>query len=429
MDHPTATAYRECLATMFGLQRFGIKLGLRTIGAILDGLGAPHQHFKCIHIAGTNGKGSVAAMLAQILQQAGYRVGLYTSPHLVRFNERIRIDGVPISDDDVLDAYTAIRRIDLPERQPTFFEFTTAMALTAFQRHDVQWAVIETGMGGRLDATNVIHPQLSVITNISLEHREYLGSRLADIAFEKAGIIKPGVPVVTGASQRVVRDTLQAQADARRAPLYRLGADFKVRKAPGQAVHFYGRTNVWRHVPLALFGAHQRANAALALAGCEVLMAAGAVDLDVAAIHRGMAATRWPGRLEIVSEKPMILLDGAHNLAAVAKLAAFIDDALKGRALTLVVGILDDKPYRQMLSILAPRCSHVIVTRPVINRALPPETLRDVAAPLCPRVTVVPTVGEAVVLAKTTTGPEDVICIAGSLYVVGEATEALDFSR
>ena len=428
MDHSSDSAYRECLATMFGLHRFGIKLGLGTINTILSGLANPHHHFQSIHIAGTNGKGSVAAMLSEILQQAGYRVGLYTSPHLVRFNERIRIDGVPISDADVLSAYTAIRRIHLPERSPTFFEFTTAMALYAFRCHGVQWALIETGMGGRLDATNIIHPRLSVITNISLEHREYLGNRLADIAFEKAGIIKPGVPVVTGAVQRVVRDTIQAQADTQGAPLYCLGRDFRVRKASAHKIHFYGRNVVWRHVPLALAGGHQSANAALALAGCEILMDAGDIRLNPEVIENGMALTRWPGRLEIVSQNPLILLDGAHNLAAVGKLAAYIDTELKGRALTLVIGILDDKPYRKMLEMLVPRCAHVIVTRPDIHRALSPETLRAVAAPLCPRVSVVPIVADAVAAARVMTGPADAICIAGSLYVVGEAKEALDFS-
>ena len=423
-------AYNECLARLFSLHRFGIKLGLGTIRTILDALDNPHHRFQCIHIAGTNGKGSVAAMLSTILQEAGYTVGLYTSPHLVRFNERIRINGTPITDADILDAYMVIDKVHLPDRTPTFFEFTTAMAFHAFHRHNVQWAVIETGMGGRLDATNIIHTQLSVITNISLEHREYLGNRLSAIAAEKAGIIKPGVPVVTGVTQQVVRRVLQSAADAVGAPIFRLGRDFKTRKTRrGGSFHYYGRDTTWRDVPLVLAGAHQQGNAALALAGLECLMDAGAIRRDETAVYRGMAHTRWPGRLEIVSHNPTILLDGAHNLAAVNALAAYIDAAFQNRSITLVVGILDDKPYRQMLSILAPRCDHVIVTRPVINRALPPETLTPIAAAFCPRVTVVPNVGDAVALAQSTADSGDAICIAGSLYVVGEAKEALDFSR
>lgn len=198
MPMPRRETHTECLERMFSLRRFGIKLGLATIRRMLAGLGNPHQRYSCIHIAGTNGKGSVASSLAAVLMCSGYRVGLYTSPHLVRFNERIKVDGEDISDADIVRLYRRVCRALPGGREPTFFEFTTAMALDEFGRRKVDWAVIETGMGGRLDATNVLTPELSIITNVSLEHREYLGHSLPAIAFEKAGIIKRRRPVVTG---------------------------------------------------------------------------------------------------------------------------------------------------------------------------------------------------------------------------------------
>ncbi|MCP4688208.1 MAG: bifunctional folylpolyglutamate synthase/dihydrofolate synthase, partial [Desulfobacterales bacterium] len=199
-------AYDDCLKSMYGLRRFGIKLGLGTIRGVLEGLGNPHEKFSCIHIAGSNGKGSIASTLAAILETSGRRVGLYTSPHLVRFNERIRVNGEPVSNADVVNAHQAVDDVR-PRggaRHPTFFEFATAMAFYEFARRKVDWAVVETGMGGRLDATNVITPAVSVISNISMEHRMYLGNTLAEIASEKGGIIKKGVPVVTGVRQRAV---------------------------------------------------------------------------------------------------------------------------------------------------------------------------------------------------------------------------------
>jgi dihydrofolate synthase/folylpolyglutamate synthase len=195
-------AYENCLKTMYGFRRFGIKLGLSTIKKILTSLDNPQNTFTCIHVAGTNGKGSVASSLASILYHSGYKTGLYTSPHLVHFNERIQVNNRPITNKKVVTAYNAVKDAHFGKRDPTFFEFTTAMALLEFADQKVEWAVIETGMGGRLDATNIIKPALSVITNISLEHREYLGNTLIEIAAEKAGIIKNRTPLVTGIQQK-----------------------------------------------------------------------------------------------------------------------------------------------------------------------------------------------------------------------------------
>ena len=417
--------YQSCLNEMYALRRFGIKLGLDTIGRILSGLGNPQEHFNAIHIAGTNGKGSVAATLASILNACGLRTGLYTSPHLVRFNERIVVDRQPISDENVLSAYRTVKTAAKVDREPTFFEFATAMAFHEFKCRKVEWAVVETGMGGRLDATNIIHPALSIITNVSVEHREYLGRRISQIAGEKAGIIKTGVPVVTAVRQKTAIAVVESVAAKRIAPLFRLGKDFRIRRSAADTVTYSGLNVRWRGLKTALRGGHQLENTALALAACDVLSPViGAIEPEC--LQRGLAETRWPGRLEQVLDQPLTLLDGAHNLIAARALGRYLKTGLAGRAITLVIGILDDKPYREILSALVPHCRRVILTRPKIDRALPPEKLIPAASELTADWSVIPDVAAAVSHAINSTAPDDVVCIAGSLYVVGEAKAALE---
>ncbi len=416
--------YRDCLQEMYGLRRFGIKLELATIAGMLRQLGDPQDDFAVIHIAGTNGKGSIASALAAILQQAGYRVGLYTSPHLVRFNERIRIDGREISDAEVVGAYRAVRRVDPGERQPTFFEYTTAMAFYEFGRRGVQWAVVETGMGGRFDATNVVRPRLCVITNVSLEHRSYLGDTLVRIAREKGGIIKPGVPLVTGVRQPAVRAVIAELAASRGAPVYRRGRDFRTRRNPDGSFNYLGLRWRWPRLRTPLPGDHQVENAALVLAACEVLKLAGD-RLREESIRRGLARTRWPGRLEIVRRQPLVILDGAHNLMAARRLAEYLARHLGGRRLTLVAGILDDKPYEAMLRPLVPLCSRIVLTQPVIGRALPPERLLACVRRLGADAEIIAEVPRAVAHAVDTARSDDAVCVAGSLYTVGEARRFL----
>jgi dihydrofolate synthase/folylpolyglutamate synthase len=410
---------------MYALRRFGIKLGLDTIGRILSGLGDPQEHFNAIHIAGTNGKGSVAATLASILNACGLRTGLYTSPHLVRFNERIVVDRQPISDENVLSAYRTVKAAAKVDREPTFFEFATAMAFHEFKCRKVEWAVVETGMGGRLDATNIIHPALSIITNVSVEHREYLGRRISQIAGEKAGIIKTGVPVVTAVRQKTAIAVVESVAAENSAPLFRLGRDFKMRRSAADTATYSGLNFRWRGLKTALRGGHQLENTALALAACDVLSPVIGV-IESECLQRGLAETRWPGRLEQVLDRPLTLLDGAHNLIAARTLGRYLKTGLDGRAITLVVGILDDKPYREILSALVPHCRRVILTRPQIDRALPPESLIPATSELTADWRVIPNVAAAVSHAINSSKPDDVVCIAGSLYVVGEAKAALE---
>ncbi len=413
-------AYNDCLKAMYSLRRFGIKLGLSTIRHILKELGNPQDHFACIHVAGTNGKGSIASGIASILNAAGYRTGLYTSPHLVSFNERISINGKHISNTRVVKAYEAVQRVHRGSREPTFFEFATAMALYDFDREGVEWAVIETGMGGRLDATNIVQPAVSIISNLSLEHREYLGNTLAQIAREKGGIIKKDVPLITGVRQPSALSVLNGIAAANSAPVYRLGKDFRVRRNSKNSFTYIGVQNRWPGMKTNLMGRHQVDNAAISLAACELLNRSG-VSISEKSCRQGLRDLRWPGRLEIVHERPRIILDGAHNLVAARNLASFLAHETDQRPITMVIGILDDKPYQAMLSALVPLAQKVIVTRPKIDRGLPPETLYTEALQYGKALARFPDVQQAVQHAVNQAAPEDVICIAGSLYVVGEA--------
>jgi len=414
-----------CLETLFRLRRFGIKLGLATIRRMLAGLGNPHRRYKTIHIAGTNGKGSVAASLANILRCSGYRVGLYTSPHLVRFNERIQVNGEPIADEDIVRLYRRVHRALPGGREPTFFEFTTAMAFDEFARRRVDWAVIETGMGGRMDATNVITPELAIITNISLEHREYLGATIPRIANEKAGIVKRRRPVVTGVRQAAALAALQKAAQGKSAPVYRLGRDFSFRRREAGRFTYRGIHQVWPDMATGLQGDYQAGNAALVLAACELLLnKTPRVSLE--SMREGLRTTRWPGRLEVVSEKPLVMLDGAHNLDAARQLARHLRRHFKDRDITMVVGILDDKPYAAMLKLLLPMASRVIVTQAKTNRALPAGKIAATARTLVADVKVIQDVGQALAHAVHSAAPESLTLVAGSLYVVGEAKAALE---
>ncbi|MEJ2098094.1 MAG: bifunctional folylpolyglutamate synthase/dihydrofolate synthase [Deltaproteobacteria bacterium] len=420
----TRNEYEACLAEMFSLRRFGIKLGLGTIRRLLKGLGNPQKRFSAVHIAGTNGKGSIASGIASILTAAEYRVGLYTSPHLVSFNERIKINGSPISNRRVVAAYKAVQAVYHGKREPTFFEFATAMALFEFAEQRVDWGIIETGMGGRLDATNIIRPAICVISNISLEHKFYLGNTITEIAAEKGGIIKKHTPVITGVRGKQAIDTLEAIAKNNSAPLFRLGKDFRVRRKPTGGFDYFGLDTHWKNLSTSLLGPHQVDNAAISLAVCEVLKRQGAI-IPEAPLRKGLGAIQWPGRLEIVNDAPKIILDGAHNLMAARNLARYLAAEMSETPITLVLGILDDKPYRAMLQSLVPLCRRLIVTRPVIDRALPPEQLFETAKSLTENIAMAPDVDTAVRTALSSAAPTEVICIAGSLYVVGEAKETL----
>lgn len=435
--------YRDTLDYLFGLQRFGIKLGLDNITCLLKHLGNPHVGLRAVHIAGTNGKGSTAAFLTFILRQAGYRVGLYTSPHLVDFTERIQVGGVPIPEKKVVQLTEQIRQaVDRMVREEdlwargtspllpkdfdpqkatiTFFEFITAMAFLYFQESRVEMAVLETGMGGRLDATNVIDPLFSLITPISLEHQQYLGKTLRQIAGEKAGIIKAKRPLLTTARQPEVLSLLEQKCRELQSPFYAWGRDFRGRQVGPQLMNFQGRHHRWTKLRLGLAGRHQVLNASLALAAAEVLMEGG-FSLDEEHLRKGLAETKWPGRLELIGESPRILLDGAHNPGAAEALEKNLKEDFSRRRLVLVLGIMADKEISKMMAHLVPLADLLILTRPRMDRAASPALLRSHASSFRKPIVEVAEVSSAVKYALAEAGKEDLIVISGSLFTAGEA--------
>jgi dihydrofolate synthase/folylpolyglutamate synthase len=433
----TPPAYKLCLEKIYKLGRFGIKLELDTISNILSELNTPQNAYNMIHVAGTNGKGSTATYIASILSTAGFKTGIYTSPHLVRFNERICVDGQQVSDEEVVSAYEAVNTADKKlcrgSRRATFFEIVTAMAFYHFAQKKVDWAVIETGMGGRFDATNIITPQVSVITNLSMEHSDYLGHSIKDLAREKGGIIKPGIPAVTAVSQPSGIDKLKSIATAQKSALYRFKHDFSIRKAPGRPTYNYkGIYQTFKDLTKPLPGEHQRENLSLALAAVELIFeknkkADPRYELTPELIHRGLAGVYWPGRLEKVMDHPLVILDGAHNFKASVLLGKYLNQTLGNRNLTLVIGILDDKPHEAMLDQLLPRAQRVIVTQAKIDRSIESEVLTAaVKKKFKGEVQTIKDVKKAVSYAISKSCKDDAVCIAGSLYVAGEAKEKFD---
>ncbi len=433
----TPITYNNCLALMYSMRRFGIKLGLDLIAGILKELKDPQNGYKTIHIAGTNGKGSIASGLASILECAGYKTGLYTSPHLIKFNERISVNKTNIADEQVVQAYEEVKNSCHADREPTFFEFSTAMAFYEFGLQKVDAAVIETGMGGRLDATNVITPQLSVISNISVEHKTYLGDTIAKIAYEKGGIIKKSIPVITGAKQKSALLVFEKLAKQKNASLYIYGKDFSVRrdKKRGTFKYFGIYNQVFEDMKTNLIGNYQIDNAALAIAACEILNQKNIFKISPEHIKEGLEKNIWEGRLEKISlNNPTyknfnieIILDGAHNLAAAKNLARFLKENNHKRV-TTIIGILDDKPYKAILKSLISASDKAIFAMPEIERAIKPNILLKEAQKIAEKkqkFLTIPSIKKALEYALKNAEKNEIICISGSLYVVGEAKAAI----
>ena len=415
--------YDQALSYLYDLQKYGIKFGLSSTNSLLKRIGNPQEGLKTIHIAGTNGKGSTAAMLSAMLVRAGFKVGLYTSPHLVRFNERFRLNEQDIEDEEIMAVFERVRAVVDEREPPTFFEMTTAMALSLFAAKGVDWAILEVGMGGRLDATNVVQPQLTIISNVSFDHQEFLGSTLSRIAREKAGIIKKQVPLITAVKQPVALAVIKTRCSALNAPCYRLGRQIKVRTLGERRFSYSGLG--WRleklHLPLA--GRHQVVNAATALGGLEVLERWGYYNLVEEQIREGLVKTRWPGRLELLGMQPPVLLDGAHNYAGIMALRQALQEEYTYRRLIVVLGIMADKDLRGMFLRLAPLADRIILTRPKYERAAEPESLRAVAGEFAERTELIRPVGEALERAIGLATSEDLVLVTGSLYFIGEVKE------
>jgi len=383
-------SYTEAIRWLYSTQAAGIKLGLENVRRLLDALGNPHRQLACIHVAGTNGKGSVSAMLDSVGRAAGLRTGLYTSPHLVRFNERIQVSGQPITDDEVLAGLNVIREaIARSGCIPTFFEITTALGFLHFFTQRVDLAIMETGLGGRLDATNLITPLVSVITSIDLDHQKILGDSRAKIAREKAGIIKPGVPVVSIAQTADVREVIDEVAASLSSPVT------------------YTMEPI-TDLQIGLTGSHQQLNAAVA----RDALAVAKLGISSDALKTGLKSVFWPGRFQDLGDR--LTIDGAHNLAASQRLVETWRECYPGVSPTIVFGGLRDKDLDQMLSALAPIAARFFLV-PVKNpRAEHPANIR---VPSGISGVVFPEVQEAVEAAKKLAEP---ILVTGSLFLVGE---------
>jgi len=426
--------YESTVQYLYSLQKHGIKLGLANTESLMQLLKGPHRAFRSIHIAGTNGKGSTATALASMLSANNLKVGLFTSPHLVSFTERIRINNKKIDESDVIDLASKIRTVIADtDLNPTFFEFVTAMAFHYFAINNVDWAVVETGLGGRLDATNVLSPDVCIVTNISHDHMEFLGDTLTEINYEKAGIIKRGVPVITAASQPEVIEQLQEISHDRNTTLHVYGKDFEanLKKRSPDSTHFdYSGYNRYSNLSFPLAGAYQATNAAMAIRAYELLQKKS-VPLADNAIREGLKAVSLEGRLEWVSDDPPLLIDSAHNPEASNALALNIRELFPDKNIISILGIMDDKDLQEILKPLVQISRLVILTKAKYDRAASPERLREIIKNIqntgANSVEAINTgsVSEAMDHAKKVLKRNDIILVAGSFYTSGEVKELL----
>jgi dihydrofolate synthase/folylpolyglutamate synthase len=422
--------YEAFLQEFYALKRFGIKLGLDVIAELLHRMLDPHRRFATVHVAGTNGKGSVTAFLSSILREAGYHTGAYTSPHLVRFNERIAVNGWPIRDDDVMRIYYEIKpHMDAmaaisPTKQPTFFEVSTAMAFQHFADSKADIAVVEAGLGGRHDATSVLEPEVSVLTRIDLDHTDHLGRSVTRIAREKSGIIKTGRPVAT--LEQPGLEEIESRCRVTGSPLLVVGRDIQFERRPtasgSQRVRFEdGERGLEVEVPLR--GAHQAENAAIAYAAVKQLRER---DWTITNDHvrRGFANARLRGRMETLHEKPLVLVDGGHNPSASRAVAAALPEIVGDRKVTLVFGVMGDKDLGAMVDALRPITRRVVTVRSESRRGRDAEEVAAAFHGL--EVEVIPDVGQALRKTIEDAAEDEVVLVTGSLIVAGEALAALE---
>ena len=436
MDYAASVRYLLSLGRELAAptQAAAAKFDLENIGVLAEHLGRPDRAYPSAHIAGTNGKGSTAAFLEAILRRAGLRTGLYTSPHLERINERIRIAGEEISDEAFAAIFTRLHTLieellaaGKLRAHPTYFECLTAMAMEAFAREHVEFSIFEVGLGGRLDATNILSPAVTLLTRIDFDHENFLGHSLAEIAGEKAGILKPGAPVVMAPQPAEAREVILRRAAELGCPVVETARAFHVE----QEAFEYGcvRARVtetasgWRfELAPRLPGRFQLENALSAVAAARLLQARG-FRIPDEAIAAGIAAAAWPGRLERLQSRPDVFLDGAHNPGAARELAVFWEQNFAGRRIWLIYGTLRDKAVDEIAGVLFPRAAQVFLTEPRTIRALSARRLAELTAHHAARCTAVPDAEEAVERALSAAAPEDAIFITGSLYLVGQVRQ------
>jgi dihydrofolate synthase / folylpolyglutamate synthase len=418
--------YREALNFLYSFVDYerdskwkydGSHFDLKRILTVLDALGSPHKHGWFVHVAGTNGKGSVSAMIASALRESGLKTGLYTSPHLITFRERIRINGLLITPEEVVEGVNRLREPVKKEEGLSFFDVWTALAFDHFARSGVDAAVIEVGMGGRLDSTNVITPAVSVIASISLDHQGKLGNTPAEIAEEKAGIIKPGIPVISAPQDEDVAEVLRKKALETGSEMLMVGSEVVFEKVNG-GIKYHGRQWELDRVNVPLEGRFQLDNAAVALAALETLSTCG-YPITSETARRGVESVRWPGRLETISTSPKVVVDGACNIDAMRTVRGYVKEQSSRDRTVAVVGICKDKEVRQVLEILGETASRFVLTQANNPRAM---TVDEMALLLPENVnfSTVPDPVQAVSEAVSQAGPEGFVIVTGSLYLVGE---------
>lgn len=429
----------RCRAYLDGLERFGVKLGLNNIRRLCAALGDPQLRFPSVLVAGTNGKGSVCAMLSRSLTLAGYKTGLYTSPHLVRPEERIRLDGVMIPEsrfcrilERIRGAVENLRRSGEAPVRPTYFEVLTATAFLHFSRERADIAVLEVGLGGRFDATNIVDPLVSVITTISRDHERQLGRTLGRIAFEKAGILRPGIPVVCGPDRGDAARVIERRARELKAPFVPVfGADSRLeetlRLRDGRGIFLFERNGVRRRLAPSLPGSHQGKNAAVAAVCAEVLDQTWK-PVRWKAVSAGIRTASWEARLEIVSRRPLVILDGAHNVEGAEALRDHIRRGV-GRKVILLFAVMKDKDVAGLARRLFPEAETVILTRVPQDRAADPEDIAARTGKFRDRIRFEPDPAAACLLARRLSAGRIPIVAAGSLFLAGEIKRLGCFSE
>jgi dihydrofolate synthase/folylpolyglutamate synthase len=437
------TTYKEALEYLYSLTNYEVKstfpyaaqfFDIGRVEHLLDALGNPHRKFKSVHIAGTKGKGSTSAMLASILQAAGYRTGLYTSPHLHSFRERTQVDSMLIPERDFVALTERLRPLAEADKELTTFEVATALAFAYFAQVGVEIAVVEVGLGGRLDATNVVHPLVAIITTIGHDHMHILGNTLAKIAAEKAGIIKEGVPVVTAPQERSALAVIQQACAEKHAPLHRVSQDWKwratERSLKGQEFTVTGKPRgssfdsrlSYKGLRVPLLGKHQLRNAAVVLATVEALRSSG-IRVSEPALRRGLCDVIWPARFEVLGQHPYFVVDGAHNVDSARCLATTLQQYFPDLKPWFVLAILSDKDIPAILRALLPRAGAAFFARSRHPRAADPWQLQEEAARCAAPTQVIEDVGMATRQALEQAGSDGLVVAAGSFSTAGEARE------
>jgi dihydrofolate synthase/folylpolyglutamate synthase len=437
MNYESAVRYLLSLGRELAAptQAAAAKFNLENITVLMERLGRPDRAYPIVHIAGTNGKGSTAAFLEAILRDAGFRTGLNTSPHLERINERIRINGEEVSDKSFAETFARVREVieellasGRLRAHPTYFECVTALAFEVFARERVEFAVVEVGLGGRLDATNIVRPQVSVITRIDFDHENYLGHSLREIAKEKAGIVKAGVPVATAAQLSEVRELLRARAQELHARIVDVGEAFgleyeSVEEIRARAVARELATGETFALGPRLPGRFQLLNALNAVAAVRLLQERG-YRITNENIEQGIRSAEWPGRLERLQTGPDVYLDGAHNPGAARELAQFLEENFARRRVYMIFGAMRDKSVDEVAGMLFPLASEVIFTQPGTPRAVSAKRLAEMAGHHAARYTVIRDAEEALESALAKARPDDAVFVTGSLYLVGQLRHA-----